>query len=207
VYLVTGPTCQALILLVDMDEVKVSVAVPESRQAVCFRDQRQGWIVAGKAKFISFLPKGGIKRGRKFLIQQPGAGTAVNLMALGTVINRNRSVQVGACGQNRGHVRYFPAWSIKLPVMALQAKRPRIVPEKVRISGCVGVMAVRALPDFRQSPMRGDGTFHCQTYVFVAAETEFPGGALQQVCPVGRMGIVAFQTTFANRFVYDRQLF
>jgi hypothetical protein len=131
VNLVTRPTRQALNLLVDMNEVQVSVAVTESCQLVCLCDQCQGRIVTGKAKFISVLLKGGIKRGRILFIQQARAGTSVNLMALGTVIHRNWSVQVVARGQYFGHVRYFPAWSFDLFVMALQAQRPCNVPEKV----------------------------------------------------------------------------
>jgi hypothetical protein len=128
VNLVTRATGQALILPVDMNEVQVSVAIPESCQLVCLRDQCQGRIVTGKAKFIPVLLKGSIKRGRILFIQQARADASVNLMALGTFIHRNWSVQVVAGGQYFGHVRYLPAWSFDLFVMALQAQRPCNVP-------------------------------------------------------------------------------
>ena len=90
--------------------------------------------------------------------------------------------------------------------MALQTYGSRIVPEKLRIAGSVGVVTVHTLPNFLKCPVPDFSMLHGQPNALVAGITKLSHRFSQQFRPIRSMCVMAFQATFLHGLVNRSRL-
>lgn len=122
VYLVAGPACSALILLVNVYEMQVQIPVLESGQPLAGLDEHQVAHVALKAQAVVLEIKRRIKEFRIRLVEQPEVARAMRIVAGAAIGTVDRPVMDRIILQQGGDVRQLLAvGQCDLFVMAAQA--------------------------------------------------------------------------------------
>lgn len=198
--IVACPAGAPLYRLVDMDEMQVLIAVPESGQFCGSFVVGQGFFMTHVAQLVVFRVITGIKnRGEVFAQDSEVLGT-VGVVTPRAILLLYGAVKIRIGIQHGLHICHPRRTAAILPVMAAHTEVRRLHGQLLHVIGYVGVMAGEAFL-FRGKPLVLHGRrVDIRLFFLMAAKAEFLRTIGLEVVPVlAAMGVMAGGAGLLNR--------
>lgn len=190
--IVACPAGASLYRFVDMDEMQVLIAVPESGQFCGSFVFGQGFFMAHVAQLVVFRVIAGIKnRGEVFTQNSEIFGT-VGIVTPRAILLLYGAVKIGIGIQQGLHICHPRRTGPILPVMAAHAEVRRLHGQLLDVIGYVGVMAGQAFFPRGKSLVLHGRRVDIRLFFLMAAEAElFRAIGLEVVPVLAAMGVMA----------------